>query len=220
MRMVRTIGFTLLLAAPMAMEAQQGGNARSQFEDSWYWGAKGGMSSFDPNGAGRINATSVGGEWLITRSRAGLYLSIDQSFFDQTAGVFDPTVQGSVRSVDISDWRRYSAALMAFPITLGSLRPYAGVGLTVNVIQNADPRGTFTSVASQTAVFDAVADQTSKVSAMFIGGAQLQVGRAALFGQVSALPTRNNFLIAGASHTFVLEGGIRFNVASAIEQLR
>lgn len=220
MRIARLFGFTLLLSAPVAAHAQQSTGSRTQFEDSWYWGAKAGMSSFDPDGAGRVSASSFGAEWLITRRRAGLYLSVDQSFFDATAGVFDPSVQGSVRSVDVSDWRRYAAGLLAFPVTMGSLRPYLGVGLTINVLQKADPRGTFASTASQTSVFNAVEEQTSKVSPTFTGGAQLQIGRAALFGQVSSMSTRNNFLISGASHTFVLEGGLRFNIASAIEQMK
>lgn len=220
MRFARLFGFTLLLAAPVAANAQQATSSRTQFENSWFWGAKAGMSSFDPSGGGRVSASSIGAEWMITRSRAALYLSVDQSFFDATAGVFDATSQGSVRPVDVSDWRRYGVGLFAFPVTWGSIRPYAGIGLTINVLQNADPRGTFASAASQTAVFDRVEEQTSKVSATFTTGAQLQIGRAALFGQASAMPTRNNFLISGSSHTFVIEGGLRFNLANAIEQMK
>ena len=221
MRIVRKFGYTLLMAAvPVAAGAQQMANPRTAFEDSWYWGVKGGIASFDPNGGGRVNASSVGAEWLITRSRAALYLSLDQSFFDETAGVFDPTVQGSVRQVSISDLRRYSAGLLAFPVAIGNLRPYLGLGLSVNVIQNADPKGTFANQASQSSVFDAVGEQTSKASAVFTGGAQANFGRVAIFGQASAMPTRNNFLISGAAHTFLFEGGIRYNLARAIEQLK
>jgi hypothetical protein len=219
MRIARTLGFTLLLAAPVVADAQAA-NPRTQFEDSWYWGAKAGMSSFDPNGGGRINANAFGGEFLITRTRGALMLSVDQSFFDDVAGVFDPSASGSVRPVDVSDWRRYSAALLAFPVRWGALRPYLGAGLSINVIQNADPKGTFINQASQSAVFDRVSEQTSKVSALLIGGAQVNAGRLGFFAQASAMPTRNNFLISGSSHTFVVEGGVRFNLASAIEKLQ
>lgn len=220
MRIARQLGLSLVVLATPAVTIAQTTPSRTSFENSWYWGAKGGVSSFDPNGAGRINASSIGAEWLITRSRGALYLSVDQSFFDDVAGVYDPTVQGSVRPVDVSDWRRYGIGLLAFPVTWGNLKPYAGLGLSINVIQNADPQGTFTTTASQTRVFDDVAAQTSKVSATMTAGLQVQLGRAALFGQASAMPTRNNFLISGASHTFVLEGGLRFNMASAIDVLR
>jgi hypothetical protein len=221
MRIARQFALSLLaVATPMVVVAQQSVSTRTQFENSWYWGAKGGVSSFDPNGSGRISAASVGAEWLITRSRAALYVSVDQSFFEDVAGVYDPTVQGSVRPVDVSDWRRYAVGLLAFPVTWGNLKPYAGLGLSINVIQNADPQGTFATTASQTKVFDDVSEQTSRVSATMTAGLQIQVGRAALFGQASAMPTRNNFLISGSSHTFVLEGGLRFNLASAVEVLR
>ncbi len=219
MRIARHLALTFLVVAAPALSGAQGAS-RTSFDNSWYWGVKGGMSSFDPNGQGRINANSIGAEWLITRSRGALYLSVDQSFFDDVAGVYDPTVQGSVRPVNVSDWRRYGVGLLAFPFGGESLKPYAGLGLNINVIQNADPQGTFTTVASQNEVFEDVNRLTSKVSLTMTAGLQVQLGRAALFGQASAMPTRNNFLISGASHTFVLEGGLRFNVASAIDVLK
>lgn len=221
MRIARSFAFALsVLAVPALAGAQQSANARTQFDNSWFWGVKGGMSSFDPNGLGRVSAASVGGEWMITRGRGALYVAVDQAFFDDVAGVYDPTFQGSVRPVNVSDWRRYSMGLFAFPLTWGSFKPYAGLGLTVNVIQNADPQGTFTSSASQDQVFGDVADLTSRVSATLTSGLQLNLGRVAVFGQAQAMPTRSNFLITGSSHTFVFEGGLRFNLASAIEPLR
>ncbi|MBC7897794.1 MAG: hypothetical protein H7066_20410 [Cytophagaceae bacterium] len=220
MRIVRKLGYTLLVAIVPTVASAQAAQPRNSFDDSWYWGAKGGVASFDPNGSGRVTAPSMGAEWLITRSRAALYISIDQAMFDETAGVYDPSVQGSVRPVSISDLRRYGAGLYAFPVAINNIRPYLGFGLSINVIQDADPKGTFVSSNSQDSVFNAVQEQTSKVSAVFTGGAQVNFGRIALFGQASAMPTRNNFLFAGASHTFVLEAGLRYNLARAIEQLK
>ncbi len=222
MRIVRTFGLGLLLAAIPAMataqQQQQQQNDRTGFNDSWFWGIRGGMTSFDA-GAGRVSAPSVGGEWLITRSKGALYVAIDHSFFDEVAGIYDPSSAGSVRPVSISDMRRYSMGLLAFPINWGNLRPYAGLGLSVNVIQNAVPNGTYPDSASQNTVIRGVNEMSSKVSTIATGGFMYQVGRAALFAQASALPTRNNFLFSGASHTFQFEGGIRFNLVNAIEQL-
>lgn len=221
MRIVRKFGLGLLVAAvPALVSAQQASSSRSNFENSWFWGAKGGIASFDPDGAGRVTATSIGGEWLITRSRAGLYISIDQSFFDEVSGVFDPTVSGSIRAVDISDMRRYSAGLLAFPLDWGALRPYAGIGLSVNVIQNATPQGAYVSDSALMFVAEQVNEQSSRVSAVFTAGLQINAGFLALFGQASAMPTRRNFLINGDDRTYLLEGGVRFNLSRAIDPLR
>ncbi len=222
MRNVRRFGLGFLMAlVPALVTAQQAAtNSRTNFDDSWYWGIRGGMTSFDA-GAGRVSAPSVGGEWLITRTKGALYVAVDQSFFDEQAGLFDPSAPGSVRVVDVSDMRRYSMGLLAFPIVIGnSLRPYAGVGLSINVIQNAEPLGTYADTGSQNTVFRNLHEQTSKISAVFTGGAMYQIGRAAIFGQASAMPTRSNFLLNGASHTFMFEGGIRYNLSTAIDRLR
>jgi hypothetical protein len=220
MRIARTFALVLAVAAaPSLALAQQASNDRTSFDNSWFWGAKGGITMFDA-GLGRVSAPTVGGEWLITRNKGALYISAEQSFFDEVGGVFDPSSAGSIRDVNIGDMRRYSIGLLAYPVMWGELRPYAGIGLAVNVIQNADPQGTFLNQSSQSSVFQRVADQTSKVAAVVTAGAQVQVGRVAIFGQASSMPTRNNFLFSGSNYTFVLEGGLRFNLASAIETLK
>jgi hypothetical protein len=217
MRIART--FAAVIAVLPSLALAQSANDRSSFDNSWFWGAKGGITMFDA-GLGRVSAPTVGGEWLITRSRGALYIAGEQSFFDEVGGVFDPSSPGSVRDVNIADMRRYSIGLLASPVMWGELRPYAGIGLAINVIQNADPQGTFLNQSSQSTVFQRVADQTSKVSAVVTAGAQLQVGRVAIFGQASSMPTRNNFLFSGSNYTFVLEGGLRYNLASAVEMLK
>jgi hypothetical protein len=219
MRISARFGLVLATAVIPTLSSAQAGDDRTGFDNSWFWGAKGGVTSFNAGG-GRVSAPTIGGEWLITRSKGALYISGEQSFFDETGGVFDQSVSGSVRSVNISDMRRYAIGLLAFPVTWGEIRPYAGLGLAINVIQSADPQGTYVNTETQTVVFDRVAEQTSKVSAVMTAGAQLQFGRAAVFGQVSSMPTRANFLLSGSNYTFVLEGGIRYNLASAIESLR
>src|SRR4030095_10043934 len=84
------------------------------FTDSWYWGAKGGVSMFGAV-AEDINAPTFGGEWLITRTRVAMYVSVEQSFFDTQGAVFDPSIAGSARIVGLKDSRRYNAQLFAFP---------------------------------------------------------------------------------------------------------
>jgi hypothetical protein len=92
--------------------------------------------------------------------------------------------------------------------------------LSINVIQNAEPLGTYSDTTSQNTVFRDVNEKTSRVSAVFTGGAMYQIGRAAIFGQASAMPTRSNFLLNGASHTFMFDAGIRYNLSTAIDRLR
>jgi hypothetical protein len=219
MRIVRKLGLGFLAAlVPAIATAQQAVSDRSGFDNSWFWGIRGGMASIDA-GAGRVAAPSIGGEWFITRSKAALSFAIDHTFFDEVSGVLDPSFAGGVRPVDIKDMRRYSMTILAIPVSYGGLRPYAGVGVSLNTIQNAEPAGTFADTTSLKFVFDQVDRQRSRVSAVFTGGFMYQVGRAALFGQASAMPTRDNFLLSGGSHTFLFEGGIRYNLATALDKV-
>jgi hypothetical protein len=217
MRTTRTLAAGLAcLAVFPALAAAQRGRA---FEDSWFWGAKGGVSMFK-SASEDVSAPLVGGEWLITRSRVGLYASIDQSFFDTQAAVFGPSSSGSVRPVDISDMRRYSLALMGFPKRYGSFRPYIGVGYAINVIQSTNPVGNFSTQGAMDSVFARIDDEGSRASVMFMGGVQMQLYPISLFAQATLMPTRNRFLINGAANTAVFEAGLRYNLASAIERLK
>ncbi|MEO6446414.1 MAG: hypothetical protein ABIZ91_06960 [Gemmatimonadaceae bacterium] len=228
MRIVRTFGLVLFaaVALPSVGRAQAMSHAAPKaarnFDDSWFWGVKGGSTMFTTgdNGSAKVSAPTVGAEWLITRTRVALNLSIEQAFFDRNAVVFDNTAPGSARSVSISDLRRYNASLFVFPVRYGSLRPYAGLGLALNVIQSAEPQGTYSSSQAQQNVFNTVNEQSSRTSPVFTVGAQAEVYRASVFAQVATMPTRNNFLINGAANTFMLEAGVRFNLLSAIERLQ
>lgn len=225
MRIVRTFRLALAAAAviPALAGAQSTSPAPRVFSDSWFWGVKGGSTMFTTGASGnsKVSAPTVGAEWLITRTHTALYVSVEQAFFSNTAGVFDASAPGSVRAVDISDLRRYNAGVLFFPKQFGAVRPYAGLGLAINVIQSADPLGTYSNAASQQAVFEAVDEQSSRVAAVFTVGAQAQVQqRLSVFAQAATMPTRNNFLINGAANTFVLEAGVRFNLLGAIDPLK
>ena len=172
MRIVRSFGLALLAASTLPAlahaqaKSQPASMAARGFDDSWFWGVKGGSTMFTSgqSGASKISAPTVGFEWLITRSHVALNVSVEQAFFDTKAGVFDPTSAGSVRPVGISDLRRYNASVLFFPVKYGAIRPYGGIGLALNVIQNAQPEGTFSSENAQSNVFDAVDQQSSRTS--------------------------------------------------------
>jgi hypothetical protein len=218
--MVRTAaalaGLTLL---PSLLFAQSNGSSNGM-KDSWFWGINGGAMIFN---AGfdedvMVTAPSVGGEWLITRTNVALRVSVAQAFFEEQSAIFDPTVSGSVRPVDVKDWRRYAAELYFMPSGDRSLVPYAGFGLALNVLQSATPAGSFSSEESLEEVFTLVDEFSTRASLMFTLGTQVRVGRSGVFVQASAMPTRNQFLLNRSNYTIGLEAGIRYNVGSAIER--
>ena len=109
------------------------------FKDSWFWGVKGGVISFATATVdGRVEPV-VGGEWLLTRTQGGLYVSFDQSLFDASSALEDTT--GQSHTVRIRDMRRLTVAAMAFPLFFdagfASIRPYAGAGFALNFIRSA-----------------------------------------------------------------------------------
>jgi hypothetical protein len=192
-------------------------NARRSFEDSWYWGAKGGAVRFGTNVDGRLTAPLAGGEWLITRSHSALLVSAEQAFFDRTSAVADPYATDGTHSVSIKDARRYSAAALAAPASYGRFRPYVGLGLALQVIRDATPTGDFATPAQSAYVNDRVDAGQSSASAFILGGVQAQVGRFAVFAQASTASAQRRSLwnMGGASQ---FEGGVRYNLSSAFER--
>lgn len=222
MRMVRTAvtAFAVLAFVPGVLRAQADSMSARNFNDSWFWGVNGGVMMFNAGADQNVQVTapSVGAEWLITRTRFALRLTIQQAFFEEQSAIFDPTVQGAVRPVDVKNWRRYAAELYFIPKAYGSMRPYMGLGLAINALQEAVPRGSFASPESMDSVFTTVDQFSTRASAVALLGTQWNIGRSAIFFQGSAMPTRNNFLMSRSHYTYVLEGGIRYNFGSAIEK--
>jgi hypothetical protein len=223
MRMVRTAAKALagIALVPGLLAAQAAGSAgSSNFNDSWFWGINGGVMLFTA-GTGsdvQVTAPTVGGEWLITRTRVALRLSIVQAFFDEQGGLPDSTVPGGMRPVSVSDWRRYAAEVLFIPAAYGDLRPYGGLGLSLNVLRDAFPTGGFPSQGAADSTFALVEERGSRAAINFLAGAQLNVGRSALFMQASAMPTRNRFLFNRSHYTFQVEAGLRYNFGSSIEK--
>jgi hypothetical protein len=222
MRMVRTIAATFagMMLVPAVAFAQANGSAAPS-RDAWYWGINGGAMMFDAgfDQAQSVTAPSVGAEWFIMRQRFALRVTIQQAFFEKQAAVFDTTVTSGARPVDVKDWRRYAVEVYATPSGNGTLIPYAGGGIALNVLQNATPVGSFTSAESLEEVHDDVDAFSTRASLVWTVGAQLSLGSAAIFGQASAMPTRNNFLLNRSQYTIMFEGGIRYSFGSAIERL-
>jgi opacity protein-like surface antigen len=217
MRTIRSVltGLALLSLLPAAAMAQDG----RPFENSWFWGVKGGAMTVR-TGLESTMAPVVGVDWFITRTRAGLYIAVEQGFFDDVRGVvMDPTTDTGLREVELKNFRRASFSLLAFPADWGMVRPYAGIGHSLHLVQRATPLGGFASEQGAMDVLVRIEDRRSRTSWVFMGGVQAAFGNAALFGQATAMPTGGRFLLSGDDNLFLLEAGLRFNVGSAIERV-
>lgn len=213
MRTVRWLvsGLALMALLPSISAAQAG----RLFKDSWFWGAKGGIATFSTTSGASEVSPMAGVDWLITRSRGALYVAADQAFFRSTSTV--PDNAGNQYTVGIHDLRRYTAALLAFPVTYGVLRPYGGIGFSLNLIQSLSFNDTLSDPAQANLVMSRAADQKDRAAFIAMAGVQAQFQRFSLFGQATFMPAKSNFLLNGRS-TYFAEAGIRYNVGSAHEE--
>ena len=218
MRSFRTLAAGLALTAllPAVGAAQEG----RLFKDAWFWGVNTGVMTFWTTRVSHAPAPMIGVEWLITRSRVGLYLSAENAWFDRQTSVDDYPDMTTTREVHIENMHRASASLLAFPKSFGILRPYAGIGFALNVIQTATPVGPVTQTdADGNTVKDYIADRATRTAPLILGGVQAQYSRFSVFGQASVMNSANRFLLNNNPTVFV-QGGIRYNVGSAIERDR
>ncbi|MHB1224542.1 MAG: hypothetical protein ACYC2G_10960 [Gemmatimonadaceae bacterium] len=217
MRTIRRLssGLALLVLLPTVAAAQ----TAHPFTNAWYWGAKGGAMTVRTGEESQI-APIAGAEWMITRTRAGLYLSIEQGYFDALGSVVDSSSATGVRDVTMKNFRRANAVLLAYPGMVGQLRPYAGIGVALNLIQRARPvDGTFSSPGAADEVMARIEDRRSRTSVVFMGGVQREWQNLALFAQATAMPTGGRFLLSGDDNLYIVEAGLRLNIGSAIEKM-
>jgi hypothetical protein len=199
---------------PLTASAQR----TRDFEDSWFWGVKAGAATYSAVYGDADAAATFGAEWLITRTHGALYVSVDQANIKATSFVFDPTAELSARPVEVDKLRRVGFAALAFPKRFGRFRPYAGLGLTINLIGDAYPIVAADEEDVDDAVYDRIDDRKSQAAFLGMGGVQAGFGRAAVFGQVSFIPANKRFLLD--DNLVFFEGGIRYNFGGAREGIR
>jgi hypothetical protein len=237
MRSARLLGFLGVLVVPSLSAAQE----KNPFIDSWFWGAKGGMAFLHTGTEARTDAWSIGAEWLITRTKFGLYIGLDQAYFGcipseletcdsdnrVLSTVNDAPTRGVQRRVDIQDMRRLSASMYFFPKSFGNsvaIRPYAGLGYSFNFVVRAQSDGNqFASAEARDTVLSRIESAKTRSSFILTTGVQFNYKRIAPFIQAIAMPTqgkRRDFLINGSGFTYYVEAGLRFNVGTAIERLK
>ncbi|HVF39638.1 MAG TPA: hypothetical protein VM939_07025 [Gemmatimonadaceae bacterium] len=217
MRKTRWIFAGLLCAAlsPAAASAQR----MRDFEDSWFWGVKGGVSTLAPTLGDSEAAATYGVEWLITRSRGGLYISLDEANVSTISGVFDPTAENSIRQVQVDKLRRLSFAALAFPKRFGRFLPYGGLGVSVNVVGDAFPLASSDDETLEDAVFERVDERRSLAAFLGMAGVQMQFQKLAVFGQATVVPSNARFLLNDQPLGF-FEMGVRYNFSGSREGLR
>jgi hypothetical protein len=204
------------VAATIVVSASANAQEMRNFDNSWFWGFKSGINTFSVPGHGNTSTVDLGIDWLITRTKGGLYVSANQSVFERDLEFQDPTSNSGQRTVRVNDMRRITLAGVAFPKHFGGITPYAGVGFTIAVLGDArvfvDSANTFPN----NSFLDEVESERSRSSAMGMAGVQIQMSRAAIFAQETLIPSNNTFLFRSVLNFF--EFGIRINFGSSIDR--
>ena len=200
------------------MSATASAQESKYFDDSWFWGVKSGVATFSPTLGGNESALSYGAEWLITRSRGALYVSFDQANVSSVSAVVDPNISDGFRPVSVDKLNRIGVALLAFPKRFGKFRPYAGIGLSLDIVGSASPMVGANDQVDD-AVFQRIDDRRSQSGVLGMGGLQMQFERLAVFTQATFVPAQSNFLLSNNFLGF-FEAGVRYNFGTSREGFR
>jgi hypothetical protein len=214
MQKLRVVAVALIAASVVSASAHA--QERRNFDNSWFWGAKAGINTFSAPGHGNTSTANFGIDWVITRTRGGLYISGDQSTFERDVEVSDPASNSGQRTVRVNDMRRVTVAALAFPKHFGGITPYGGVGYMIAVLGDARVFVDNTNTFPTNAFFDDVDQARSRGSVLGMGGVQIQTRRAAIFAQETLLPSNSRFLFSSVLSFF--EFGVRYNFGSSIDR--
>lgn len=222
MRFLRVLGVAVGFAAVLSQSSEA--QDSRQFKDAWFWGVKGGALSFNSATTTTGGAPLIGAEWLITRSRGGLYLSLDQAWFTTQGSFLDRDPDSSfARPVRLKNMRRFTLAGMVFPMQTRDLHPYAGAGLTFNQIAGATLLTGATNGAQYQNALENIQSRKAVFSPIFLAGVQKRMTRFSVFGHGTASPTQQAFFLSnegGSAFNLSLEFGLRYNVGSSIDRAR
>jgi hypothetical protein len=220
MRITRALAAAVALVAalPRIGTAQLG----SSFKDAWFWGVKAGGMDFNSATTSHKQAPMGGIEWLITRSRGGLYVSYSEAFFTDQAAILtnvDPT-DTIPRVINLKNMRRLDVSAMVFPGMGLWAHPYAGIGFSIKQISSAEPADMNFSSADQYAATQAyITELRTGASPYFIIGSQFRMPGFSVFFQGTASPAQKNmFLFNGKAFHLTYEAGLRYNVGSSIDK--
>lgn len=221
MRMIRGLAAALAIAAlvPQTGEAQQG----RSFRDAWFWGLKGGGMNFSTARETNQQAALAGVDWVITRTRGGLYVSFDHAFLDRSTSILDvdPFTGDLIeRRVDLKGLSRLNVLAMGFPLKTERVRPYFGLGMSVNHISDATPSQDPPYETQEQAflVDELVNDMKTSFSPAGMIGVQSQLAGVHVFAQSVVSGAGRNFFLGGNGLNASLEIGVRYNIGRSIER--
>lgn len=238
MRATRALAVAALIALDVSAAAAQ---PTRGFKNSWFWGAKAGAMMYSAYSDPAALAPVIGGDWLITRSTGGLYLSFDHTIFNQSVAVNDSVHPDDAcgdrtdprpvcREVVLKGMRRFSMAGMIFPMQSSFLQPYIGLGAAISHIASPEPDTVaFSAVfgvpyrnAEQfLLVHGTVTQFRTSVTPLLMLGTQIRLPLISAFGQVTVSPAHQNFLLSSdRPYRLTLEGGARYNIGSSIDRMR
>jgi hypothetical protein len=219
MRRIRSL--TLIAAVVAALPATLAAQNGRPFDDSWFWGIKVGGFTLADSGSRYVQAPTLGVEWMITRSKGGLYVSGSETFFSQHTFVPGDIANGdsTFHSVRIKNMRKLDVALVGFPGDHLRFHPYFGVGFSMSQAASAQPDGTFASNDDLDFADRTIQDRRVAFSPLFIGGGQYRMQRFSVFGQLTVSPAQKNFILYnGKPFNAGYEVGIRYNFGSSIDR--
>jgi hypothetical protein len=219
MRTIRALATAAALAALVpGLLAAQGGRS---FKDAWFWGVKaGGFNYAKASGADAL-APVAGLDWLITRSRGGLYVSYSQAFFTDTRKVITGIDASDTipHTVNLQNLRRLELAAMAFPGSSVRWHPYVGIGFVLNQVATATPGGNYATSNQLLATQQFITSARTGFSPLVVYGTQYRLPLASLFVQGTFSPTQKNSLLYNSkAFNFAYELGLRYNVGTSIDQ--
>jgi len=111
MQKLRAVAVAMVATIVVSASAQA--QEMKNFDNSWFWGFKSGINSFAVPGHGNTSTVDLGVDWVITRTRGGLYVSANQSVFERDLEFLDPTSNTGQRTVRVNDMRRITVAGLA-----------------------------------------------------------------------------------------------------------
>jgi hypothetical protein len=215
MRMLGRTAMVLGLAC-LAQVSLAGAQVVGFEKFKWYLGGQAGVTIFETQSQTRGGIFAAGGHLLVTAKRTGLLISIEEGFKNnQISSVADATGPGGARRVAFNNIRKYTAAVLAFPLNTVA-QPYIGLGVGWLQTVKEYPTGPF-ATAGDAAAAQALAESAGSTGfGSVIGGVQARVSNFVLFGQYQlTTAAANGKLFVGPTHTFT--GGLRISLGGARE---
>jgi len=216
-----TRGLAIAIAAlaliPQVGSAQLG----RRFENAWFWGAKGGMLVYSTVAETNQAAMVFGAEWVITRRRGGLYVSVDHAIMTENVQYINGNMlpDTSIADLEMKDIRRYNMAAMIFPDMGRWIRPYLGLGASLTQVAKVTNRSVYDNADEEQSTEFLISEYKATLAPLSIVGVQLRLPLASIFAQGTAMATPQRFFLRGANtFTYSLEAGIRYNIGSSIER--